>query len=259
MYLLGICDHYTSHTYVTFSWRGYVSFVKNFWAGDIVDSDNEEVSPEKVAISKDQAGTFIANSAVDDYRYRPLIYENVSLYKWVQCSNKKARSKKELEKLREELLISKLFSARRSSVLSEESPSEDSELEWEDSDRASESGSSSDLSNRHPVTYPFLPRHPRFMTHAASCDFRKMGTIIPNFIGGALPRADKGDRSYYCMTMLTIFKPWRSPGDLKDGVSTWDQAFSVYSFSDRQKDLQNFNVRYECNDARDDHYAQLKK
>ncbi|KAJ7733484.1 hypothetical protein B0H16DRAFT_1255056, partial [Mycena metata] len=94
MYMLGFKDHYSSHEYVTFSWRGYVSFVRNFWAEHAPDSD-DEISPEKVTIGKNQSGVFIANSAVDDYRYRPLVYENVSLYEWIQCYTKKARTNKE--------------------------------------------------------------------------------------------------------------------------------------------------------------------
>ncbi|KAJ7024013.1 hypothetical protein C8F04DRAFT_876384, partial [Mycena alexandri] len=83
---------------------------------------------------------------------------------------------------------------------------------------------------------------------------------IPNFIGGAIPRSDKGDQAAYCMTMLTLFKPWRSPADLKDSVSTWDQSFKEHKFTARQNKLiKNFDVRYECNDARDDHFAQMKK
>ncbi|KAJ7637965.1 hypothetical protein DFH06DRAFT_1002041, partial [Mycena polygramma] len=111
-----------------------------------------------------------------------------------------------------------------------------------------------------PATHAFLIGHPLFRSHAVSCDFRKMKTVIPNFIGGAMPRADKGDRSYYCQAILTLFKPWRSPGDLKDALSTWEQTFDEHEFSSRQKQLiQNFNVRYECNDARDDHFNTLKR
>ncbi|KAJ7720723.1 hypothetical protein B0H16DRAFT_1335940, partial [Mycena metata] len=177
MYLLGFKDHYSSHRYVAFPWRGYVSFVKNFWAGDVFDSDDEAV-PEKVTIGKDNTGTFIPTSAVDDYRFRPVVYENVSLYEWVQCFTKKARTKKELDKFRQE-------------------------LEWDsdDDDATIAAKARRSAKNRRTVMYPFLSNHPRFRTHAASCDFSKMRTVIPNFIGGALPRSDKGDRSYYCMTM----------------------------------------------------------
>ncbi|KAJ7801457.1 hypothetical protein B0H14DRAFT_2240915, partial [Mycena olivaceomarginata] len=70
----------------------------------------------------------------------------------------------------------------------------------------------------------------------------------------------KGDREYYCMALMTLFKPWRTPADLKDEESTWDQTFHEYTFTDRQSELiRNFNIRYECNDARDDYYAIMRR
>ncbi|KAJ7908617.1 hypothetical protein B0H13DRAFT_1617385, partial [Mycena leptocephala] len=42
---------------------------------------------------------------------------------------------------------------------------------------------------------------------------------------------------YYCMMIMTLFKPWRTPADLKDNESTWDQIFHEYTFTDRQTDL----------------------
>ncbi|KAJ7724809.1 hypothetical protein B0H14DRAFT_2296157, partial [Mycena olivaceomarginata] len=81
-----------------------------------------------------------------------------------------------------------------------------------------------------------------------------------SFLGGALPRSDKGDREFYCLTMMTLFIPWLSPEDLKDGLSNWDQVFAEHTFSPRQSQLiANFNIRYECNNARDDHYTIMQK
>jgi hypothetical protein len=78
-------------------------------------------------------------------------------------------------------------------------------------------------------------------------------------VGGSLPRRDKGNRDEYCMTMLTLFKPWRNGKDLKDTDESWDDQFSRYTFTDRQVDIMKyFNVRYECNDARDDYSAAQK-
>ncbi|CAA7270635.1 unnamed protein product [Cyclocybe aegerita] len=60
--------------------------------------------------------------------------------------------------------------------------------------------------------------------------------------------------------MLTLFKPWRSGLDLKNATQTWDNAFYLHEFSPRQKEIiGNFNLRYECNDSRDDYSAKLKK
>jgi hypothetical protein len=59
--------------------------------------------------------------------------------------------------------------------------------------------------------------------------------------------------------MLALFQPWRSGYDLKERNQSWDDAFTSYNFSKRQNDIMdNFNLRYECMDARDDFHAQLK-
>jgi len=57
-----------------------------------------------------------------------------------------------------------------------------------------------------------------------------------------------------------LFKPWRSGKDLKNEDYSWGETFNLYKFNDQQKQyIKNFNIRYECNDARDDYSAQLKK
>ncbi|KAF5320576.1 hypothetical protein D9758_018762 [Tetrapyrgos nigripes] len=59
--------------------------------------------------------------------------------------------------------------------------------------------------------------------------------------------------------MLTFFKPWRTGKDLKEKKETWDSAFLDYQFSAQQKFLMdNFELRFECLDSRDDYHAQRK-
>src|SRR6202050_5110874 len=83
---------------------------------------------------------------------------------------------------------------------------------------------------------------------------------VPNFVGGALPRSDSGDRKYYCSTMLAFSKPWRTGKDLKSKEQCWEDAFKIYKFNVRQLEIMKyFNVRYECLGARDDYSAQMKK
>jgi len=84
--------------------------------------------------------------------------------------------------------------------------------------------------------------------------------IVPNFIPNNLPRSDRGDREYYCCTMMTLFKPWRTGKDLKEELQSWDDSFTKYKFSKRQLEIMKyFNLRYECLDARDDFSAKCKK
>jgi len=56
--------------------------------------------------------------------------------------------------------------------------------------------------------------HPQHNTHKAHMR-REDSSIVPNFLPNTLPRSDRGDREYYCCTMLTFFKPWRSGKDFE--------------------------------------------
>ena len=84
---------------------------------------------------------------------------------------------------------------------------------------------------------------------------------IPSFVGASLPRCDQGDREYYCCSMLTIFKPWRSGLDLKRSwMAAWDEEFASHVFKDSELAImKNLNIRYKCLKARDNYRAQLKK
>jgi len=59
--------------------------------------------------------------------------------------------------------------------------------------------------------------------------------------------------------MLTLFKPWRTGNSLKNSEVSWDETFIKHDFTGRQSQLmKNFNIKYECLDARDDYHAQIK-
>ncbi|KAJ7880200.1 hypothetical protein B0H13DRAFT_1513045, partial [Mycena leptocephala] len=82
-------------------------------------------------------------------------------------------------------------------------------------------------------------------------------SMVPNLLGDMLPRKNEGDREYYCCTMLVLFKPWRSGEDLKIQVDNWHKTYTDHTFTPKAlKLMKNFNVRYECNDARDDFSVQ---
>ncbi|KIM79405.1 hypothetical protein PILCRDRAFT_74518, partial [Piloderma croceum F 1598] len=105
----------------------------------------------------------------------------------------------------------------------------------------------------------FQPGHPQYNTHKAHMR-REDSSIVPNFLPNTLPRSDRGDREYYCCTMLTFFKPWRSGKDLKSSEESWDKAFVAHEFNKRQMEIMKyFNLRYECLDARDDYSAKRDK
>ncbi|KAJ7187206.1 hypothetical protein C8R46DRAFT_879409 [Mycena filopes] len=248
LYLLGNPDYYSSHVYVPFAWRQYVQFVRAHWI-------------------------------------REMKHSSLNLYEWIQCSKKKKRSVKQKQNFDDEIRLSKhsrpTFYKAAMKKIREEDGEEgtDSESEYGsgmeddpdeldlhapsqagDYDGESDWETDEEDDENKPSQRAFLVEHPMFRSHSVACTMDNVYSVIPNFIGGAIPRSDKGDRAGYCMAVLTLLKPWRSPADLKDATATWDQAFQEHQFSDRQSQMiRNFDVRYECNDARDDHFAQMKK
>ena len=105
----------------------------------------------------------------------------------------------------------------------------------------------------------FSETHPQYNTHQVHMCIEAKAKV-PDFIGGALPRKDKGNYEDYCMTMLTLFKPWHTGKDLRADDSTWNDTFLGHIFTERQSELiKFFHIRYECNDARDDFAAARKK
>ena len=190
----------------------------------IDETDDERGGEDKVVLGLED-GQYIPKSYVDDYKYRPIKYEDYTLFRWIQCQRIKKRSAKAV-KIFEERVIN-----------GETAPN-----------------------HKGTKFFPFLPDHPLYLTHEATCDDIKSETVVPNFLGGSLPRADQGDREFYCATMLTIFKPWRNASQLKMVHQNWDDAFTSYSFPERESELiSNLNLRYECHDARDDFHAEMTK
>ncbi|KLO04885.1 hypothetical protein SCHPADRAFT_799501, partial [Schizopora paradoxa] len=106
----------------------------------------------------------------------------------------------------------------------------------------------------------FTEGHPQRETHHPKMlNETEYRNRVPNFIGGILPRRDKGDFEFYATTMLTLFKPWRNGESLKSMDCTWTETFNNHVFSEKERNLMdNFNLRYECSDARDDFASQRK-
>ncbi|KAF5337331.1 hypothetical protein D9611_002867 [Ephemerocybe angulata] len=107
-------------------------------------------------------------------------------------------------------------------------------------------------------TFAFDPRHPLAQTHSLHVRTESVETVVPNFLGLPLPRSDVGDREDYALTMLTLFQPWRSGRDLRGDTQCWADAFDASVFLPQfERIMSNFNLKYECLDARDDYRAQL--
>ena len=253
MYLLGNPDHYTSHSFVPFYWQSYVGEVRR-----IFDEISEE-QPKMMLIKK--KGKIIGLSPVQDYVHRAPELEHVNLYEWIRCYKR--------EKLRQRLgkngcTMDKYTGASVGNIPEDDDAVSDGPSdgdEWDSSFQSFELNMENDRPTSRNINlklnknqHRFTEEHPLHETHAMPFVPDNM-LRIPNFVGASLPRCDKGDREYYCCSMLTIFKPWRSGLDLKRSqTASWDEEFANHIFSNNELSImKNLNIRYECLDARDDY------
>ena len=244
MYLLGNPDHYTSHTFLPFYWQSYVQEVQNSFS-------NELKEPQKVTVIM-KKGKIVGLSPIHDYLYRPDELSHVNLYQWIRCYKR--------EKLPQR--------KRKAPADEDEADDQDevAEISQEVQDAVDHDASfESDLDGDNPTQkvgrlIRFRKGHPLHDSHGVKY-ISNNANRVPNFAGANLPRCDQGDREYYCCTMLTLFKPWRKGSDLKSQIDeSWDNNFHRHTFNEEEQNLmKNFNIRYECLDARDDFRSQMKK
>jgi hypothetical protein len=293
LYLLGNPDHYTNEQFRPFYWKSYVRQVRQAW-----EQDND-TSPDKVVITK-KNGQIVGFSEVLDYVYRPTVFSGLSLYDWIRLSDKKKCKPSDLKGRQagkvsddwideadsedDELNViggDDTCYARVSTTKTESgvhaNDSSDTIIEDEEvieCDNINFDGVDIDDRDAEPDElnigeceeatekndwHPLMDGHPQTNSHMVKIQKSNTGKI-PDFIGGSLPRPNIGDREYYCCTMLTLFKPWRTGKELKQGDTTWDEAFDSFVFNERQIELMKFfTIRYDCLDARDDFSAQRKE
>ena len=251
MYLLGNPDHYTGHIFVPFYWQSFVSEARH----DFSDNNSESAAPQKVTVIK-KKGRVIGLSPVHDYIYRPQELAGVNLYDWIRCyKREKARNNKK-DNLNELTCLSgDDFGIESLSVDADP----DIDLMSDAEASCEEEGARAMHRGRKSRAMSFKKEHPLSDSHVIH-HIKDNLQRVPNFVGANLPRCDHGDREYYCSTMLTLFKPWRRGTDLKNPKQQWDTAFQEHKFTpDQERYMRNFNVRYECLDARDDYRAQMMK
>ncbi|KIL57946.1 hypothetical protein M378DRAFT_15905 [Amanita muscaria Koide BX008] len=253
MYLLGNPDHYTSHKFVPFYWKSYVNEVHKAWDQAASGSTNDKVAIIKVR------NRVIGLSPVYDYIYRPAELEDMCLYDFARrCERKRIPSRKSKSNTVE---VDDDEDGELCGDIEEEEHGGAHELINDEENDETKYGNDTEHCTAFKLprnTYKFNDKHPLVDTHAMHVKPDK-DNIVVNFIGGILPRCDQGDRESYCLTMLTLFKSWRTGHSLKKSDSSWDETFEEHPFTARQCQLlKNFNIRYECLDARDDYRAQLR-
>ncbi|KAJ3763718.1 hypothetical protein EV360DRAFT_32845, partial [Lentinula raphanica] len=223
LYLLQNPDHYTSHIFVPFYWKSFVSKALSYW-----QSDSTEVQTKVVLIQR--KGKLIGLSSTFDYTHRPYDYNHYNLYDWIR---EFTRVRKRKSKPGQQNLQTDDYDAQITDLYEDGIQVQDNHI-------------------------CFLEEHPLYGTHVP-VRRRNFEHVVPNFLGGILPRPDKDDREYYCCTMMVLFCPWRSGKDLKADLQTWHEAFESYQFPFQYRCyIQNINLRYEALDARDDFRAQMK-
>ncbi|KIJ22997.1 hypothetical protein M422DRAFT_86308, partial [Sphaerobolus stellatus SS14] len=175
---------------------------------------------------------YVRVSSVQDCLLRLTIYEHISLYDWV-CFTKKT------------------------CVNAKKNPANDQQLEdiiVQDSNEVAEDANDID---HNPAS--FITPHPQRKTHKIQW-LKEDVSFVPNFLGGVLPRRDQRNKSFYCQSMLVLFKPWRNAANLKAAQHSWEDAYTSHTFSKKDNKTKNhFQIRYECNDARDDFNASRKQ
>lgn len=293
LYLLEHPDHYTSHQFVPFYWKNYMNFVQGQWTAlmDFAELDDPSSGPEMETIGvavgpvsevfdntdaleplgiqddddmcdgptvkvedlsnnmivldveeHDDGGEIADQGSGDSVEQDPVragesdetIHLTRSRGQYLARSNTDDYRFRP-EKLEEICLYDFIQCAIKHPLSAVRNPRSD--LRW----------------------FKFSDDHPQFDSQAVALDDTRMLSYVPHFIGPALPRREGGNREDYCCAMLTLFAPWRSGIDLKSADETWEDRFLGYEFTDRQQALMaNFNMRYECYDARDDYGALMK-
>ncbi|KAF9063029.1 hypothetical protein BDP27DRAFT_1232746, partial [Rhodocollybia butyracea] len=236
MYLLGNPDHYTNHSFISLPWRRFVHQV------EIDTTCNKihtlyETEDDLIQIKKVN-GNYVGLSPVINYTRRPKEFEDLCVYDWI-CLHRSQRI-----------------------VKTNYDNDNDNNGNLSDVDEHLETLRKAEQTC--PVEIPIncsrpLHTHPLYPTHVYHCVHDK-SDIVANFIGGTLPRYDKGDQEYYACCMLTLFKPWRTGNDLENIEDTWNSAFTASLFSDQQLELmRNIQMKHECRDAWDDFSLQQSK
>lgn len=281
LYVLGNPDRYTSHEFVCFYYKNYVNYVESQWQ-KLRDSLEEDLDGEKdledVGIERESGNS----SGFNTDQLVEYGDEDIDLFEVQEEVNKAVDNEDEVEDVSaddahdiarrllddsgtaDSVQIARSaagFTARTYTDDYCHRPSQMESLSLYDFVQCAVKWPMS--STRHPRRdlrfMRFQLEHPQFDTHAIACDPDRQRYVVPNFLGPSLPRKDVGDREEYCKTMLTLFKPWRTGLDLKSAEDSWEACFDSYEFSNRQTDLMgNFNMRYECYDARDDFSAGFK-
>jgi len=232
-YLLGLPDHYTNFQFKVCYWQSYVDQIEKIWREHEERENHGDILDTAAVLIYKAGDNYKATSPLYDYVYRPGELEKVCLYDYISLYEKVKAGR-----------------GKNAAVSHKASATSGSESEGDDDME----GLTSKFTY---ASYKLGSVHPQYDNHVVR---RRKNAVIPNFVGATLPRNIDATSEYYCLTMLTLFCPWRTGLDLKVSDISWGECFKGFGFTARQVEIMKFmNVRYECNDARDDYAAIRKK
>ena len=289
MYLLQNPDHYTSHNFIPFWWKSFVNDVRNFHSNNNTSDLMEgKIIGRKVEtetnfskynddiflqsdheMDVDDPNTFTGGGSLNEESHvqEEILDEEIDSEDEYDKSDIDEDDETDIMNIEDDPNDEKLLVTQNNNEYIGSSKVDDYKYRPEAYkilslyDWARLSVKTSAKNKKNESTFlQFLPGHSQRNTHRVKCIPSRSNTFILNFIGGTLPRRDQGDFEYYCCTMLTLFKPWRNGKDLKNINQTWAEAFASYEFkTESNRTMNNFNLRYECLDERDDYHAILKR
>ncbi|PBK92313.1 hypothetical protein ARMGADRAFT_1031188 [Armillaria gallica] len=268
-YLLGFPDHYMNKKFSTFYWKSFMAEAAGKWKG-------LEGYADKVKVSlKRRKGTIVGVSPVEDYIHRPSELDDLTLYDWICTCKQVTNSSREAATSPDPVPFKDAMDdsgicgdAISPSVLHVSLPScsdagsiynfiveDDPEIPNED-EMAS---IVCDMILRAAARVPYISHETDNEDYATDkvdnaieapnkLKARRVAPDrdrkVPNFVGGMLPYKDKGDQEYYYLRC--------------NANTTWDTEFGYYAVSEEHmRIMANFNLHYECLNARDDYRAQL--
>ncbi|KAI9064617.1 hypothetical protein FKP32DRAFT_1553053, partial [Trametes sanguinea] len=242
-YLLGHDDHYTDRTFKVFYWKSYVKTARNQCGAEMQSRSDDVISHDRPAeASVDESGEHekvmlgitadgvVAVNKVNDYCCRPAFFESWTLYDFLVRTD-----------------VRKLRKTERFQTHSRAADVDDDGFQSSGSSEAD----SSDTAHK------FVRGHALRSTHGVYVRRSEVPYVL-NFVGGSLPRPDRGDRDEYCFVMLVLFAPggWRRGSDLMSDGLSFTEIFQRTAFASQHlRIMAHMNVLYECLDARDDFSA----
>ncbi|KAL1937535.1 hypothetical protein VTO73DRAFT_13121 [Trametes versicolor] len=250
-YLLGNPDHYTSEIYKVIYWKSYLRKVKEDSPAHDVDGvipPAPSMAPVDRVMLGLADGDVVPLSKINDYVFRPEAYSDQTLYEFLTTTDVKRVGKKE-----------HFVGGGAPPPPAAVSGGESSENGSDDDEPVLHTEKRSRAKAPRARAHQFATGHPQHSTHGV---YARATPYVLNFVGGALPRPDRGDRDEYCTTMLTLFHPggWRTGNDLRATGETWSAAFERVVFkAEDVRIMKNMNILYECLDARDDFSAQRRE